>query len=69
MIDWQLVANMLRRHAPLAEIERQIGMARGSLNRIARGEADEPKFSTGMALLDYAHDVLPPDQFERARIE
>lgn len=67
MIDWQLLTLMLRSHAPLSDIERKIGVARGSINRIARGEACEPPFSVGLELLNIAYDVLPEHDFMRAR--
>lgn len=68
MIDWQLAANLLRTHyKPLKQVAVEIGEDPQYLNRVARGEAGEPKFSQGHAILDLAYDVLSPEQFERLR--
>lgn len=58
MINWQRLALKLRKHAPLSTISVKLGRAKSWLPEIARGEIMEPKFSDGIALLDYASDVL-----------
>lgn len=68
MIDWQLVANLLRTHyKPLTVVSAELGISWQHLNRLARGEVDQPRFNTGVKLLDLAYDVLPPDQFARIK--
>ncbi len=61
MINWQLIVLKLRYHKPLWTISRELGRSHGWLSQIARGEITEPKFSDGLAILDYAHDVLGAD--------
>lgn len=68
MIDWQQLAISLRQHyKPLEQVANEIGMDRQHINRLARGEVAEPRFNSGVRLLDLAYDVLPPDQFARLR--
>ena len=68
MIDWQTVTIALRTHyKPLATVAKEVGSDWQHLNRLARGEVSQPRFDTGVKLLDLAYDVLPPEQFERLR--
>lgn len=67
MIDWPLLALKLRCHAPLHTISRELGKHPGWLSHISRGEVVEPKFSDGLALLDYAADHLPVEELRRCR--
>lgn len=70
MIDWQQLTISLRQHyKPLERVADELGISRQHINRLARGDVLEPRFNSGVRLLDLAYDVLPPDQFERARIE
>jgi transcriptional regulator with XRE-family HTH domain len=69
MIDWQTLTLSLRQHyKPLELVADEIGMSRQHINRLARGEVAEPRFNTGVKLLDLAYDVLPPEQFMRCRL-
>lgn len=68
MIDWQTVTIALRTHyKPLSAVAKLVGSDWQHLNRLARGEVSQPRFDTGVKLLDLAYDVLPPEQFERLR--
>lgn len=68
MIDWELLCNLLRaKYKPLSTVAKEVGSNWQHLNRIARGETDQPKFDTGIRLLDLAFDVLPADEFSRVR--
>jgi hypothetical protein len=51
-IDWQKVCLNLRRHRSLWRIAREIGADGDHLNRLARGEVQQPRFNTGIKLLD-----------------
>ena len=58
MIDWQRVTLNLRRHyKPLATVAKEVGADWRHLNRLARGEVSQPRFDTGMKLLDLHFDV------------
>ncbi len=68
MIDWQLLTLKLRRHyKPLTAVANEVGCNWQHINRLARGEVEQPRFNTGVKLLDLAYDVLPADEFERLR--
>ena len=58
--DWSALLNRLRARSqtPLAAIGRRIGMEERTINRLARGEIREPRFSHAMQLLDLAADAL-----------
>jgi hypothetical protein len=58
-IDWQKCLLNLRRHEPLAKIANQIGADPATLQRIARGETIEPRFTTGIQLLNIHLDLEP----------
>lgn len=64
-LDWQLLALKLRSVAPLSTISKRLGRNQEWLSTIARGDVAEPKFSDGIALLDYAHDKLPVNELRR----
>ena len=56
IIDWQRVTLNLRTHyKPLAAVAPEVGSDWRVLNRLARGESLEPKFSVGLRLLDLHH--------------
>ena len=65
ILDWQLLALKLRSVAPLSTISKSLGRNQEWLSTIARGDVAEPKFSDGIALLDYAHDKLPVNELRR----
>lgn len=68
MIDWQALTNALRSHyKPLTQVASEVGMDWQHVERLARGEVAEPRFNSGVKLLDLAYDVLPEDQFEKCR--
>ena len=57
MINWQTVCLNLRRHyKPLSAIAREINSDWRHLNRLARGETNQPRFDTGIRLLDLHFD-------------
>ena len=57
MIDWQKVCLNLRRHyKPLSQVAKEVGSDWQHLNRIARGEVEQPRFNTGLKLLDLHWD-------------
>lgn len=52
-IDWQMIVLRLRKALGSVErIHRITGMDWQHLNRLARGEVKEPRFSSGMKLLN-----------------
>ena len=51
-VKWGEVANNLRRYKPLAQVATEVGMDAATLQRIARGETEEPKHMAGTRLLD-----------------
>lgn len=57
MIDWQRIClNLQAKYKPLAKVATEIGADAATLRRLARGETKEPKFSTGLRLLDLHYD-------------
>ena len=64
MIDWSKVTNNLRRRMSLAKVARQIGADPKTLQRLARGEINEPRFSVGVLLLGVHKDVCPERHHE-----
>lgn len=59
MIDWQKVTLNLRTHcAPLSQVAKVVGSDWRHLNRLARGEVQQPRFMTGVRLLDLHYDVM-----------
>ena len=68
MIDWMLLTILLRKHyKPLSKIGNEVGSDWSHLNRLARGEVNQPKFSVGVMLLDLGYDHIPPDLFLRVK--
>ncbi len=67
VIDWQLLALKLRRHAPLERISKELGMHPSWLSHIGHGEITEPKFSDGINLLDYAADHLSREELKQCK--
>ncbi len=67
-INWPRLALMLRKHVgPLQTLSKRIGRHHGYLSQLARGEINEPGFSDGIRLLDFAHDHLPPEVFRTCK--
>lgn len=59
-VDWQKIMLNIRRHVPLAQLRKHTRMCDRTLQRIARGEVKEPKFSQAVALL-HIHKKLCPE--------
>lgn len=60
VIDWQRVCLNLRTHyKPLTAIASEIGASWQHVNRLARGETQQPRFDTGVKLLDLHYDKCP----------
>lgn len=57
MIDWQRLALDIRSHQSLQSASKGLGMNKGYLAQLARGEVREPKFSDGLQLLDLHFDL------------
>ena len=59
-IDWQkLVLNLRTNYKPLSQVAKEIGSDWRHLNRLARGETKQPRFLTGVKLLDLHLDKCP----------
>lgn len=57
MIDWQKIALNLRTHyKPLSQVAKEVGSDWRHMNRLARGEVNQPRFDTGVKLLDLHFD-------------
>lgn len=67
--DWSALLNRLRARSntPLAQIGKRVGMCERTINRLARGEVAEPRFSQAMQLLDIAADTLGADDWRDIR--
>ena len=68
MIDWQLLILLLRNHGKKTSmIAKDVSMDYHHLKRLATGTVNEPRFNSGVRLIDYAHEHLPTDEFMRVR--
>ena len=56
MIDWMTICLDLRSYRPLSQVAKEIGSDWQHLNRLARGEVQQPRFETGVKLLDLHHE-------------
>lgn len=66
MIDWQLLAVKLQRNGLTSKkIQSETGMDWQSFGRLRRGEQKEPRFNTGVKLLDLAYDELSETEFKK----
>jgi hypothetical protein len=61
-IDWQACCLQLRKHKPLTQIALMIGCDDQVINRLARGEIAEPRFSIGLELLNLYTDLIGDTQ-------
>lgn len=52
----QLVNNLRHDYKSLATVARELNSTEKHLNRLARGEVLEPRFNTGLKLLDFHLD-------------
>lgn len=66
-IDWQMCVVKLRKHMTYCSIASKVSACHKHIERIARGDINEPRFNTGVRLLDLAHDVLSEDDFRSIR--
>ena len=67
MINWCLLVNKLRSVKPISRVAKEVGAKESHLNRIARGEVAEPRFNTGVRLLDYYYDNFP-NEMDKVRM-
>jgi len=58
-INWQIVCLNLRRYKSLSVVAKEIGVDWQHLNRLARGEVQQPRWETGMRLLDLHLEKCP----------
>jgi hypothetical protein len=58
-IDWQQLALNLRRHQSTSALARDLGIDPSVLQRLARNEILEPRFSLGLQLLNLHLDHCP----------
>lgn len=59
MIDWQKVTlNLRANYKSLWTVAKELGVDGDHLNGLARGEIQQPRFNTGIKLLDLHHDVM-----------
>ena len=59
LIDWQkVVLNLRSNYGPLSRIGRELSIKDVHLQRLARGEVTEPRFNSGVKLLDLHYDVM-----------
>ena len=57
--DWQRICLDIRTHyAPLSRVAKEVGSDERHLNRLARGEVQQPRFMTGVKLLDLHFDCM-----------
>jgi hypothetical protein len=69
MIDWQLCLLYLRKVlGSYGAIEKRTGMDYQHLLRLGLGDVKEPRFNSGIKLLDLAYDVLNDEDFKRIRM-
>lgn len=69
MIDWQLLILLFRKHnVSVSRLRRELGINYDHLSHIARGEVKEPRFNTGVKLLDYAYEVIPEQDFIKVKM-
>ena len=60
MIDWQRICLNLRTHyKPLTVVAAEIGASWKHIERLSLGETQQPRFNTGVKLLDLHHDKCP----------
>ncbi len=63
MIDWTQILNRLRAsRGSMRVVAKAVHACPVALNKIARGEVNEPKFMTGIRLLDLHSDDYPDER-------
>ena len=67
LIDWRLVCILLHKHMSYYKIAAACSMQWKHIRDLAAGIVQEPRFNSGIRLLDLAYDVLSEDEFKRLR--
>lgn len=57
----------MRNHMTYCQIANAVWMSWQHVRRLAAGEVSDPRFNSGVRLLDLAYDVLSADEFKRLR--
>jgi transcriptional regulator with XRE-family HTH domain len=52
-IDWQILILRLRKHQSLSNVAKAVGCNYQHINRLARGETTDPRYNTGLKLIEY----------------
>lgn len=61
-IDWNLLVIKLKQKKSLCQAARELGIDQNVLHRYSSGvNTTEPKFSLGLKLLNYYHDLFDGD--------
>lgn len=69
MIDWSLVILLLKKHFGNADKIAKTAVSDWThINRLARGEVNEPRFNTGIRLLDLLVKHVPEHEVRRVII-
>ena len=68
-VDWQTLLLLLRKRSGsgLATIGKATGVSWQTLGTLARGETRDPRFSSGVRLLDFAADYLTEADWAQVR--
>ena len=68
-VDWQTLILLTQRRSGLsrAALAKRAGANWQHVGHLARGETADPRFSTGVRLLDLAADHLTPEDWQRVR--
>ena len=70
MIDWSLLIVLLRNHGhQTGRVSKETKLDYQHLIRLGLGLVAEPRFNSGIRLLDYAYDHLPLEIFQRVRVQ
>ena len=59
IINWQQLVLNLRGYRSISTISRILCVSADHLERLSRGEVKQPKFETGMKLLDLHFEKVP----------
>ena len=66
-IDWQLCVVMLRKHMTYFVIATKASACHKHIQKLASGVVSQPRFNTGIRLLDLAYDTLTEQDFFRIK--
>lgn len=67
LINWQLCIVKLRKHMTYCAIASKVSACHKHIEKLARGDVNEPRFNTGIRILDLAYDVLSEDDFAQIK--